>query len=427
MYAEDRAVWLEMLQARPVAWRQPRNGHRNPDAGPGRAALEKAVRDWERFAPLIRRIYADSPDGRIRSPLKSIGGYHRLIQERTGTGIAGEWLVKCDHELTGVGSIKARGGIYEVLAHAEELALQHGVLAPGDSLERLAEPQAQSLFGSHEIVVGSTGNLGISIGMTSAALGFHTVIHMSREAKAWKKQLLRKRGALVIEHEGDFAAAVEQGRRHCEGRAGAYFVDDEHSERLFLGYAAAAYELAEQLAERGAGKRAIHVYLPCGVGGSPAGIAYGLRQVLGDRATCWFAEPTHAPSMLAALMSGRYDGLHLAELGLFHPTVADGLAVPVASRLAAPVAAVSAAGIYTVRDEEMLAALADLYSTEHLRVEPSAAASLLWPLRMPELCGEDAIHISWLTGGALLPAAEFEALLEQGSSNRQVRQAGEES
>src|SRR5690606_10696773 len=104
---------------------------------------------------------------------------------------------KCDNALPVAGSIKARGGFYEVLHYAESLALEEGLITGSDNYGKFTELAFKDLFAQHVIGVGSTGNLGLSIGIISAQLGFKVSVYMSADAKEWKKNLLRKKGAQV--------------------------------------------------------------------------------------------------------------------------------------------------------------------------------------------------------------------------------------
>ena len=156
-------------------------------------------------------------------------------------------MLKRDSDLAVAGSVKARGGIYEVLKHTEELALKAGIITEGSDYSKLADESNRAFFGQYKIQVGSTGNLGLSIGIASAAVGYQVIVHMSADAKQWKKDLLRSHGVTVVEYASDYSEAVKQGRAESDADPMSYFVDDENSKNLFMGYAVAAKRLKKQL------------------------------------------------------------------------------------------------------------------------------------------------------------------------------------
>jgi D-serine dehydratase len=328
----------------------------------------------------------------------------------------GNWFVKCDHALPVAGSIKARGGFHEVLEFAEKISLENKIIERGGDYLKLLSPQAQKLFGEYEVAVGSTGNLGLSIGVMAAALGFQSVVHMSLDAKEWKKDRLRARGVKVIEHQGDYEQAVKVGREMAENNPRCHFVDDERSTSLFLGYAASATELKAQLFEQGISvskERPLCVYIPCGVGGAPAGIAWGLAQIFGDNVYCYFAEPVQSPCFLIQMLANSGENPSVYDYGLNNRTEADGLAVPRASLLAARAMKHVLAGSYTVLDQTLFDHLAFVYQNEGISIEPSAAAGFSGPvqLRMDGQYKSYATHIIWTTGGSLVPKEEFKKFL----------------
>lgn len=205
------------------------------------ADIDDAERRLQRFAPLIMKHFPETipAQGIIESPLVRIPDMQRVLQENEQMPIDGTLLLKQDSDLAIAGSVKARGGIYEVLKHTEELALRHGLLHEQDvkngsaqAYEALAH--RKDFFHQYTVQVGSTGNLGLSIGIMSAVIGYQAVVHMSADARQWKKDLLRQYGVTVKEYESDYSSAVKQGRALSDADSNSYFVDDENSKNLFL-------------------------------------------------------------------------------------------------------------------------------------------------------------------------------------------------
>lgn len=386
------------------------------------ADIDDAEERLFRFAPFIKACFPETrgQNGLIESRLTELPNMKSCLNQKYQAGLEGALLLKQDSHLAIAGSVKARGGIYEVLKHTEELALEHGLLQEGESYKLLASATCRNFFGQYTIQVGSTGNLGMSIGIMSAAVGYKVIVHMSADAKQWKKDLLRSHGVTVKEYESDYSEAVKHGRALSDADPKSYFVDDENSRNLFLGYAVAAKRLVAQLAAQDVMVDADHplfVYLPCGVGGAPGGIAYGLKQMFQDAVHCFFVEPTLAPCMVLGMASGLQSEICVQDVGLSGLTHADGLAVGRPSGFVGEVMRPHLSGIFTVRDAKLYEYMRDLLETEGIFLEPSACAALEGPAMLSkyeetgtylkahglEDAMQHATHIAWATGGSLVP------------------------
>ncbi|GAA1859837.1 D-serine ammonia-lyase [Brevibacterium marinum] len=376
--------------------------------------MDRAAERFERFAPWFAEVFPETAaaQGIVESPLVPADAAQADLDERLGTELPGRLWLKRDDALPISGSIKARGGFHEVLEYAESVAVDNG-LDPHDPATCSSE-EFHTLAATHRIVVGSTGNLGLSIGILSAALGFAASVHMSSDAREWKKDLLRSHGVDVVEHAGDFVAAVSAGRASAEGAPRTHFVDDEDSRSLFAGYSVAALRLKEQFESADVSVDAEHplvVCLPCGIGGGPGGVTYGLKRVFGDAVHCVFVEPSQAPAMVLGVRTGLHSTISVGDLGLSGSTAADGLAVGRPSRFIGPVISPLISGFATVSDDVIKAGVGVLHQTEGIDVEPSATAGLTVPWRSSGHLGEgiwsrDSTHLVWVTGGAMVPAED---------------------
>ncbi|WP_136805948.1 D-serine ammonia-lyase [Desulfosediminicola flagellatus] len=431
-------VLADVLNKKPTLWL-------NPNSIPfqkvestlefTREHVEDAARRLERFRPYIALAFPETTQtqGIIESPLQRIPAMHQSLNTYYNTIITGNLYVKLDSHLPISGSIKARGGIYEILKFAETTAIENGLLKLTDNYVSIATAPFYQLFSKYSIVVGSTGNLGLSIGIISAKLGFGVTVHMSSDAKQWKKDMLRDKGVRVVEHDADYSVAVAEGREQAKQNPHCHFVDDEDSQDLFLGYAVAAQRLKVQLQEQSIPvdkNHPLYVYLPCGVGGGPGGITLGLKFVFGDNVHCFFAEPTQSPAMLVGLSTDLHDSISAKQLGIENTTIADGLAVSRPSGRVCRAMKHLLSGIFTVNDEEMSALLAILAQSENIHLEPSAVIGFSGCARIfdnseytgiSNTANQHTTHVVWATGGSMVPESVWLEYLHEGKRQLQNR------
>lgn len=397
--------------------------------------IEDARDRLKRWAPYLAQVFPEAgrTGGILESPLACVPEFKKKVEADYGIEIKGQLWAKLDSHLPISGSIKARGGVYEVLKHAEEIVLEAGLITLEDDYRKLDTPEAKELFGNYKVAVGSTGNLGLSIGIMSAQLGFQAFVHMSADARQWKKDKLRSHGVTVVEYESDYSVAVAEGRKQSESDETMYFVDDENSTSLFLGYAVSGARLAGQFKAYDIRINEDHpliVYLPCGVGGGPGGVAFGLKSVFEDNVRCIFAEPTHCPSMMLGVMTGEHDNVCVQDFGIDNVTAADGLACGRPSAFVGRHMQYLIDGYYTVEDLQMYKLVALMADSEDLRIEPSSATAFAGPAHLigdsareyRERTGltderlANAIHLGWVTGGNMVPKDEMDSYIAKGQA-----------
>lgn len=420
-----------LIALEPVTWFNPKASTLAvglPHVGLDGSDVADASARLARFAPYMCEAFPETraSKGILESEIAAIPAMQATLNARYGVEVTGKLLLKKDSHLPISGSIKARGGIYEVLTHAERLAIKAGLLCEEDDYRKLFTDEFRQFFSQYSIAVGSTGNLGMSIGIMSAKLGFTVTVHMSADAREWKKRKLREHGVIVVEYAEDYGVAVEQGRKEAKRDPNCFFIDDENSRTLFLGYSVAGERVKTQFDQMGIKVDAEHplfVYLPCGVGGGPGGVAFGLKLAFGHNVHCLFAEPTHSPCMLLGVHTGLHDNIAVQDLGIDNLTAADGLAVGRASGFVGRAMERLLDGFYTLSDQEMYDLLGLLARDEQLKLEPSALAGMPGPWRVAadrEWQAEHgfdaatlarATHLVWATGGGMVPADEMEKYL----------------
>ncbi len=429
---EQYPLVKELIELKEVSWFNPsitRLEEGLSYVGLGSEDIQDASQRLKRFAPYLAKAFPDTAktNGIIESEVVPISEMQSVLEREYDTLIQGRLLLKKDSHLPISGSIKARGGIYEVLTHAEKLAIEAGLLTESDDYSKLLNEEFRDFFKRFSIAVGSTGNLGMSIGIMSAKLGFSVSVHMSADARAWKKNRLRALGVNVIEYAQDYGVAVAQGRKEAENDPTCFFIDDENSQTLFLGYSVAGERLKKQFDEKGIVVDAQHplfVYLPCGVGGGPGGVAFGLKMAFGDNVHCIFAEPTHSPCMMLGVHTGLHDAISVQDIGIDNITAADGLAVGRASGFVGRAMERLLDGYLTISDERMYRLLGQLNEAENIQLEPSALAGMIGPIvvtksveyrarmQFDDTVMGNATHLVWATGGGMVPAEEMYSYLK---------------
>ncbi|MGA4817254.1 pyridoxal-phosphate dependent enzyme [Pseudomonas aeruginosa] len=283
---------------------------------------------------------------------------------------------KRDSHLPISGSIKARGGICEVLAPCRAPGPEHGLVGL-DDYSRLAEGGLPGILRPPPDSGGLHRQPGPFPSASSAPRwASRPACTCPADARQWKKDKLRAHGVTVVgvrlrlQCRGGTGPPLS-GRRCIHIRRRRKL--PRPVPRLRRRRRATARPV-DAAGIRVDSEHPLFVHLPCGVGGGPGGVAFGLCLAFGDAVHCLFAEPTHSPCMFLGVYTGRHEQVsrRTSASTSAPPPMAWRWGVRRASS-AAPCSACSTAG-HTVDDDELLRLLALLERSQGIRLEPSALA-----------------------------------------------------
>jgi len=291
----------------------------------------------------------------------------RTLDERTGGGA----YLKCEQFQRG-GAFKFRG-----------------------AYNRLAQLNGAGRVGG--AVAYSSGNHAQGVALAARVLGISATIVMPADAPAAKLAATRGYGARVVLYD----RATED--RDALARAvaddlGATLVPPFDDPDIIAGQGTVARELLEDVPD-------LDALLVCvGGGGLLAGCALAAEAVRPDL-ELWGVEPAAGDDLARSLRAGRRIEIAVPE------TIADGMRTTTPGRLTYPSVARRCAGIVTVTDDELRAAMRFAFERLKLVLEPSGAAALAALLGGKVRARGRRIGVT-LSGGNVDPAS-FAAAIER--------------
>jgi threonine dehydratase len=287
-----------------------------------------------------------------------------LLNERAGTAV---WVKHENH--TATGSFKVRGG----LVNAREIKRSH--------------PQATG------VISATRGNHGQSVAFAGRRSGLRSVIVVPHGNSREKNAAMRAWGAELIEHGRDY----DEARVHAHKLAleqGLHYIGPFNRE-LVIGVGSYAMELFQAV------KDLDEVYVPVGCGSGICGVI-AWRDALAMKTRVVGVVSENAACYALSFETGRPVETPTAN------TFADGVAVRVPVPEALDAILSGADRIVRVSDDEVKAAMRDLYRCTHNVAEGAGAAALAALLKDPEKKGSRFAVV--LSGGNIDREMYLEAL-----------------
>lgn len=277
-----------------------------------------------------------------------------LLSERLGCDL---WVKHENHNPTG--AFKVRGG----LVYIDRLITR--------------EP------GIRGVVTATRGNHGQSIAFATARHGLHCVVVVPEGNNPDKNLAMQALGAELVVHGRDFEEAVARAQQLARER-GLHRVPSFHPD-LIQGVASYSLELLQHRPDLR------RVYVPIGLGSGICGMVCARNALALDTEIVGVVS-ANADAYARSMVAGRAVSSDSAD------TLADGMAVRIPNEQALAIMRDNVARIVTVTDQEILAAMRDLFTDTHNVSEGAGAAALAALASEAQLNREQSVGVI-LSGG----------------------------
>ncbi|WP_425934954.1 threonine ammonia-lyase, biosynthetic [Aeromonas rivipollensis] len=215
---------------------------------------------------------------------------------------------------------------------------------------------------SHGVVAASAGNHAQGVALSAAKLGIKAIIVMPKTTPDIKIDAVRRLGGNVLLFGNSFDEAYAESRRLAE-LEGYTLIPPFDDVEVIAGQGTIGKELLDQ------DIHLTHVFVPVGGGGLAAGVAVYIKQLLPDVKVIG-VEAEGSACLKAAMAAG--EPINLERVSLF----ADGVAVRRIGEETFRLCNQYLDEVVTVSNDQICAALKDIFDDCRAIAEPSGALSL---------------------------------------------------
>jgi threonine dehydratase len=212
------------------------------------------------------------------------------------------------------------------------------------------------------VVAVSSGNHGIATAFCARAFGKKCTVILPETPVQEKADAIAEYGAEIIKY-GKYHNQREEKANEIVKETGAALIHPFNDPKIIAGAGTCGLEIAEQLPEFDS------VVVPVGGGGLISGISIALDGRK-PSAKVFGVEPVTAAKLTAALKAGKLTSV------VDPHSVADGLIPPSLGDLTFEACSKYVDGVFTVADEEILAAMRIIIKEARIFPEPSGAAGI---------------------------------------------------